>query len=429
MSARSHVQEEIECRLPLSRARIALRIDAGRLELPVVRLPLRDVRLNPDSLRHAARRRDDTVWQRLSANPDSPDAQGHLAKLVAQAPNPPHHDDPAFGRMQIQLARFGQRHPIVITRDGLIANGNSRVVAMRDIGYAEVDAAVLPDDATPATIQDVELKGQNSRTSARTYPHTSMLMAAESLVRVRQLSMRQSAHRLRVPVATVKMWLRSLARIRAWQTPDGDARDEVPLPWFDKTSRELQDLDLVLRNRASTMVPDELAALEERWMLGIMAGVPLEHLHDLARQFVSTAPVMRPMLSSNSRNHAASGADARAEAIRSRAVVCTVTQAPPSAAVRMAQRNLECIAADFVPADPPPPNKVAHVGAQIRLARSHLDDARQRLDTVVDIAPLDHALLLAAANDLLECAHRLVEWLNGIRWEVQAAAPASRGAS
>jgi len=63
------------------------------------------------------------------------------------------------------LRKEGQREPILITSTGVVVNGNRRLAAMRELHandsevfrhFSHVDCMVLPEDATPEEILDIE---------------------------------------------------------------------------------------------------------------------------------------------------------------------------------------------------------------------------------------------------------------------------------
>lgn len=61
--------------------------------------------------------------------------------------NPRHGDVEAVAR---SLAAFGQRKPIVVTADGTVTAGNHTLLAARSLGWTEIAAVVVDDDATSA---------------------------------------------------------------------------------------------------------------------------------------------------------------------------------------------------------------------------------------------------------------------------------------
>ena len=67
------------------------------------------------------------------------------------------------------LEDCGQQHPIVLTKDGFIVNGNRRITALREQTVEYAIAVVLPDDAQSDEIYDTELALQMARDTKSEY--------------------------------------------------------------------------------------------------------------------------------------------------------------------------------------------------------------------------------------------------------------------
>ena len=70
-------------------------------------------------------------------------------KISSLKPDPQNartHDDTNLKAIQGSLREFGQRKPIVITQDGVIAAGNGTVAAAKELGWTEIQAVRVPAD-------------------------------------------------------------------------------------------------------------------------------------------------------------------------------------------------------------------------------------------------------------------------------------------
>ncbi len=138
---------------------------AGYAELPVTTIAAPLLVYRPDNGRilaevaAAAEDRGEAVAQ-LCARAADRDVQTLLHGLLIAAARDPR--APIFD----ELAEHGrQTEPLLITRTGLVVNGNRRLAAMRELraaeparfaGFAEIEAAVLPADTAAAELEYIE---------------------------------------------------------------------------------------------------------------------------------------------------------------------------------------------------------------------------------------------------------------------------------
>lgn len=137
----------------------------GYLALPVTRVPPEALVYRADNgrilseLAHAAHARAMTVAE-LKARGESAEVQGLLATLLIEKARDPE------GPIYDELARYGhQTEPLLITRDGLVVNGNRRLAAMTALAgedpgtyadFASVRVAVLPADVGRDRLEYIE---------------------------------------------------------------------------------------------------------------------------------------------------------------------------------------------------------------------------------------------------------------------------------
>jgi len=137
----------------------------GYIELPVTTVAENILVYRPDNGRilaevaAAAEARGEEV-ARLSARAADADVQALLHQLLLAAARDPR--APIFD----ELAKHGrQTEPLLITRTGLVINGNRRLAAMRELraaeparfaGFGAVEAAVLPPETAAADVEFIE---------------------------------------------------------------------------------------------------------------------------------------------------------------------------------------------------------------------------------------------------------------------------------
>ena len=136
--------------------------------LPVIRIDPKLLLLNHDNSRLSAQLQDHPQREIVVNNPTSSDAQSVLASLLSKTER--------FKKLKEELRDLTQQNPGLITRDGLLINGNTRVVALRELGADGVDVAVLPDDALAADFLDLEMSLQMRRLTHQDYTFTNELL-------------------------------------------------------------------------------------------------------------------------------------------------------------------------------------------------------------------------------------------------------------
>lgn len=136
--------------------------------LEVIRIDPKVLLLNPNNSRLTAQLHDHHQQKLVHDSPTSEEAQEILANLLRKTKE--------FSRLKEELKELKQKEPGLISRDGLLINGNTRVVAIRDIGTEGVDVAVLPEDAGNREFLDLEMSIQMRRLTHQDYTYTNSLL-------------------------------------------------------------------------------------------------------------------------------------------------------------------------------------------------------------------------------------------------------------
>ena len=135
---------------------------------PVIRIDPSVLLLNHNNNRLSAQLHDHSQKEIVYGNPTSVEAQSILADLLSKTPS--------FKDLKDELSQIGQQNPGLITRNGLLVNGNTRVVALRLLGVPGADVAVLPDDADDNAILDLEMFLQMVHLTHQDYTFTNELL-------------------------------------------------------------------------------------------------------------------------------------------------------------------------------------------------------------------------------------------------------------
>jgi hypothetical protein len=107
----------------------------------------------------------------VATNPTSPEAQKILAGLLSSTEK--------FGELKAQLVDYGQQEPGIISREGLLVNGNTRLTAIRELGRQGFDVAVLPADATDDDFFQIEMALQLRKYVHQDYTFTNELLLVD----------------------------------------------------------------------------------------------------------------------------------------------------------------------------------------------------------------------------------------------------------
>ena len=134
----------------------------------VIRIDPKVLLLNPHNSRLSAQLEDHPQRAIVEDDSRSEAAQEILSNLLSSTPE--------FQELKGQLKELGQREPGLISRSGLLINGNTRVVALRELGASGVDVAVLPDDANDLVFLDLEMSLQMTQLTHQDYTFTNKLL-------------------------------------------------------------------------------------------------------------------------------------------------------------------------------------------------------------------------------------------------------------
>lgn len=151
-----------------------------QMYLPVISMPVDLLHFNPDTHRIRAQRSLDPVREKdLESDPFGQSAQSYLHQLLSADPTDPTKIDPSFTALKEDLKDHGQNQPGIITRAGVLINGNTRQAALKELGEKYIRVGVLPPDAAYGDLEAVELSLQLRKDHKRDYSFMNFLLAIE----------------------------------------------------------------------------------------------------------------------------------------------------------------------------------------------------------------------------------------------------------
>ena len=271
--------------VPDNAARLSLPWRGGNQVFPVIELELDATVLNSHSHRIQAQLEAHDNAELIASDPNNEEAQEAIAQILRETID--------FEALRTNLGEEGQRDPGVLTRSGLLVNANTRAVALKDLGKGYISVAVLPEDATPAEIADLELRLQVQEDYRQPYTFTNRLLFVDQLITLEgwtedkvALAMRWAASGSAAELAkgrkAVQQATRLLALVREIQAIGGD---NIPITDFDAALTSLEELD----NLYQDLYPKDSEAADRMKMariLGILSEVPYRELRHVGADFV-----------------------------------------------------------------------------------------------------------------------------------------------
>ena len=259
-----------------------LRWKGGKLVLPVATVDLDVVLLSPHSHRIKGQLQSlpQSEQDLVAADPYGPQAQSLIAHLLRETPG--------FERIKNALANDGQLYAGVLTTGGVLVNANTRAVALRDLREQYIKVIVLPPDAGPKEITELELQLQMEQEVKQDYSFTSQLLFIEDLInsgnyttlevgRALRPSLTASKKDTKTAVDLVEGELRLLSLIREIVSASGGVLNFL---YFDDQRQALIEIDQDYQRLKSTK-PEEASRVRDAQLAAMIAGVDYRRLREI----------------------------------------------------------------------------------------------------------------------------------------------------
>lgn len=245
----------------------------------VVRINVDVPLLNHDNSRLRAQLATHPNKDVVLQDPTSSEAQEILSSLLRKTDK--------FKELQTQLKERSQKKPGVISRNGMLVNGNTRLVALRDIGETGIDVAVLPEDANSNDFFSVEMSLQMDNLIEQEYTFTNQLLLVKSL-RERLPNdqaifsalnwQRNQSKRLNENLR----WLQLVEEIRQI------SENRFGYEYFDDKKEMIKNLDSAYQ---TTLAEDASAAESLKWnrIFALTLGLNKDEIREIDEDFVAEA--------------------------------------------------------------------------------------------------------------------------------------------
>lgn len=252
-----------------SRETVTVDLNGQPYHAEVIDLQLKDLYFNPATHRIRAQRSHQPEREKaLSADPWGSVGQDYLRTLLKADPSDPEKRDAAFENLKSDLKEYGQNEPGLITYHGVLVNGNTRAAALLELGETSMRVGVLPESATWAEINAVELSLQMREDHRRDYTFLNKLLAMEER-REAGLPPEAIAREFRVQVKTYEQcqWILRLL----YDQIERSAADGVSLRLvdFEDSQEKLRELHRDYMRLAAND-PDGAELLKESRMAAIL---------------------------------------------------------------------------------------------------------------------------------------------------------------
>ena len=258
--------------------------------IPVISMPIELLTYNPDTHRISAQRSTNPALEKdLEADPYGPSAQGYLHQLLMGDPSNPLTVDSSFTALKDDLKEHGQSDPGIITRAGVLINGNTRQAALKEIGERNIRVGVLPPDAGHDDIQSIELSLQLRKDHRRDYSFMNFLLAVDERAVAGQLAASiQSDFRIKSTTYERMRWILDFVHDaigRSKVTVENHTQVSLRLVDFEKHQGKLEELYRAYTN-LKPKSPDEAEALREQRLLAVVMDKSKTDLRLIGGDFV-----------------------------------------------------------------------------------------------------------------------------------------------
>ncbi|MFH8986621.1 transcriptional regulator [Streptomyces sp. NPDC017940] len=212
------------------------------LHVEVIDMPVQDLYYNPGTHRIQAQRSHEPELDKLlDEAPWELESQNYLRRLLQVLPEDPEKEDPAFRELVESLRTDRQKEPGLITRDGVLVNGNTRQAALKELTVANIRVGVLPESCTWDDINAVELSLQLRPDQRREYSYINRLLAMDEQHALgRPIADVAREFRIRTSTCEQDLWVLTCLRDLIQRSGDGGAR--LRLLDFEKQQEKLREV-------------------------------------------------------------------------------------------------------------------------------------------------------------------------------------------
>ncbi|MFF0759492.1 transcriptional regulator [Streptomyces sp. NPDC003737] len=260
--------------------------------LEVIQVPAGNLYYNPATHRIRAQSgHDPKQAAALADDPWSSEGQAYLDRLLQVLPADPARTDPEFDELVGSLKEYGQTDPGLITREGILVNGNTRRAGLMQL-YGpthEMRVAVLPESCDWQDIAAIELSLQLRKEHRRDYSYINRLLAVQELVdQGTPLAVIASTFRTTAERCRQDQWV--LANIKSLIERSRSAGGQLSLVAFEDQAEKFRELQRVYAKQYATN-PEKAELLLENRLAAMLLGFAKTDVrfidHDFNKRYLS----------------------------------------------------------------------------------------------------------------------------------------------
>ena len=268
-----------------------------RINLPVINLRTKQVILNHRNHRLSAQLEDLPEGKKLKGNPTSVETQEKLAELLANTEK--------FKDLKYELENDGQYEPGLITRSGLLVNGNTRAAALLQLSHIDaakgIDVAVLPNDIVEEDIIELEMFLQMNKRTHQKYTFTNELLFMK-----RYLDLGKTHKEV---AASCGFKARGEARVRTKMrlldlidhTREMSNNKSLSYEVFDRKEEHLADLDRKMEKDKKDGNSSSAEEIKNQRILAMLLNLSKDNVRIISDQFISDELFTKRVDGSNSK--------------------------------------------------------------------------------------------------------------------------------
>jgi ParB-like chromosome segregation protein Spo0J len=254
--------------------------------LEVIQMPAGNLHYNPATHRIRAQSgHDPKQAAALADDPWSSEGQAYLDRLLQVLPADPARTDPEFDELVASLKEYGQTDPGLITREGILVNGNTRRAGLMQL-YGpthEMRVAVLPESCDWQDIAAIELSLQLRKEHRRDYSYINRLLAVQELVdQGTPLAVIASTFRTTAERCRQDQWV--LANIKSLIERSRSAGGQLSLVAFEDQAEKFRELQRVYAKQYATN-PEKAELLLENRLAAMLLGFAKTDVRFIAHDF------------------------------------------------------------------------------------------------------------------------------------------------
>ncbi len=247
----------------------------GMRNLEVITISPEIPLLNPNNSRLRAQLLEHPKYSSVLTNPYLPDSQKILASFLASTE--------MFGELKKQLADWKQQEPGIISRQGLLVNGNTRLTAVRQLGWQGFDVAVLPEDANSDDFFDIEMRLQLRPNERQAYTFTNELLLLDSYLKrttneQATINAMQWKRDGKKKLRLYQGYLALIEEIRAMDT-------RLKYEFFDKKAELIRNLHDEV-TKLSEYSPSDAEKLKMTRIIGLFLGLNKDEIRETDEDYV-----------------------------------------------------------------------------------------------------------------------------------------------